>query len=252
MCIRDRKYIGSNVSGIFREIKKILEQGISVLFSGTPCQVAGLKIFLQKEYENLTTCDFVCHGVASGKVLRKYLEFLEETNQDKINNVFFRKKTDQYINSKFTVTFTDKELSFPSYENPFGYGFSAGKINRESCASCPYASLYRASDLTLADLVHGLSKKERKNGASLVLVNTGKGKRRLEQCDLYKKQLDIAYAVKIQSHLSHPQKMSGQRSEILESLDRLPFSEVADRYLTPPAVPFRVRVKGGIKRLLGR
>ena len=113
-------------------------------------------------------------------------------------------------------------------------------------------SLYRASDLTLADLVHGLSKKERKNGASLVLVNTGKGKRRLEQCDLYKKQLDIAYAVKIQSHLSHPQKMSGQRSEILESLDRLPFSEVADRYLTPPAVPFRVRVKGGIKRLLGR
>ena len=86
------KYVQSDLKDNFRRIKKYLNDGRLVLFSGTPCQVSGLNSFLVKEYENLYTCDIVCHGVPSPKVFEKYKRELEEANNSEILNINFRDK----------------------------------------------------------------------------------------------------------------------------------------------------------------
>lgn len=90
--INGSKYVQSDMKDNFKKIKKYLEDGKLVLFSGTPCQVSGLNSFLGKEYENLYTCDIVCHGVPSPKVFEKYKKELEKAKNSEIININFRDK----------------------------------------------------------------------------------------------------------------------------------------------------------------
>lgn len=244
------KYIGSNPGLIYQQVKALADEGKPVLFSGTPCQVAGLNQFLGKPYENVVTCDFICHGVGSAKVFRKYIAFLEKKNKDTARNVLFRNKKSTYINSQFTVFFDKKEVSTYYAENPFAYGFSSGKINRMSCSSCQYAKIERTSDITLADLIHELSLKEKKQGASLVLVNSAKGKALFLECDLYKEEKDLAFALRYQPHLSGPQPFKPEREKLFEELEKQEFGDIITKYLTFAGnAPVRTMLRG-VKRLL--
>lgn len=244
------KYIGSNPGLIYQQVKALADEGKPVLFSGTPCQVAGLNQFLGKPYENVVTCDFICHGVGSARVFRKYIAFLEKKSKDTARNVLFRNKKSTYINSQFTVFFDKKEVSTYYAENPFAYGFSSGKINRMSCSSCQYAKIERTSDITLADLIHELSLKEKKQGASLVLVNSAKGKALFLECDLYKEEKDLAFALRYQPHLSGPQPFKPEREKLFEELEEQEFGDIITKYLTFAGnAPVRTALRG-VKRLL--
>lgn len=179
--LRGSKYIASNMSGMYNKIKLLLEEGRTVLFTGTPCQTQGLLLFLYKKYSNLITCDFICHGVGSTELFNDYLKGLSKEYDAIPESVQFRKKKYDYIRFVFEVTFDNGDVFEDFFCSTFfGYYFMKSTCNRKACSNCNFATLNRVSDFTLAD--YGCNDKykfpqnELKKGISLVLVNTEKAK----------------------------------------------------------------------------
>lgn len=173
------KYVQSDLSSIFQQVKQDLKNGLIVMFSGTPCQTAGLNSFVGKKLrENLFLVDIVCHGVPGPYVWRDYLSFLEKKYKSPIIQVNFRNKIKFGWAAHFeTYTFKGGvEVNKHSYT----YFFSKNIICRKSCEKCYYTNLERPSDITLADFWGweksnpNLNKDDK--GISLLLVNTEKGK----------------------------------------------------------------------------
>ena len=171
---RGSKYVQSKIGNTYQQAEVFLKQGRKVMFTGTPCQIAGLKRFLRKEYENLLAVDFVCHGVPSPKVWRMYLDetiahqgFGKNTvlshamlRQKFIRDIKFRSKTTGWKKYSFALTLTEAVakgeensvlLSSPFYENAFMQAFLSDYILRPSCYRCPVKSGKSSSDITIGD-----------------------------------------------------------------------------------------------------
>lgn len=183
--LRRSKYLQSNTKLTFREVKKDLKDGRTVLYCGTGCQIAGLLSYLQKPYENLYICDVVCHGVPSQKVWRKYREEKEKKEGKRIVDLVFRDKSKGWKSNHYKITFDDGTVEKEkSTIHPFHAGYLAGLFYRPSCGSCKFAQLPKPSDLTLADFwkyegkFHGQGNDV---GVSLITVNSKKGKYLLEK-----------------------------------------------------------------------
>lgn len=180
--LRGSKYVQSDLKELYSELQEVLSDSKQVLFVGTPCQVAGLKLFLGKNYENLITCDLVCRGVPSPRVFRSFIEYVQEKGGDALTEFKFRDKklgwrgytvSTQYANGK------KKHVALNTlWLRSFHYLFIHNFINRPSCSRCKHASYERCSDITLGD--YWAVKKyypqfEDRLGVSLVITNTGKG-----------------------------------------------------------------------------
>lgn len=174
--MRGSKYIQSKIGNTYKNIREDLIKGKLVLFSGTSCQTAGLKQYLNKEYDNLICVDIVCHGVPSPLVWKKYLRWQEEKNNSKVTKVDFRNKKDYGWRAHIeTLTFENgKSVS----SNIFTKLFYGHNILRPSCYECPYKSATHPGDITIADY-WGIEKAapefDDDKGVSLVLVNNQKG-----------------------------------------------------------------------------
>lgn len=174
--MRGSKYIQSELGDTFKNVKSDLDNDLSVLFSGTSCQVAGLRGFLQKDYSNLICIDIVCHGVPSTKVWEKYLQWQEEKNGSKVVAVDFRNKKDfGWAAHVEILNMADgKAVNSEVWKNLF-YGHT---ILRPSCYRCPYKSIHHPGDITIADY-WGIEKAapgfSDDKGVSLVLINNDKG-----------------------------------------------------------------------------
>jgi coenzyme F420-reducing hydrogenase beta subunit len=176
------KYVQSNLDGIFRLIKDDLKSGRMVLFSGTSCQVSGLKSYVGNyNAQLLYTIDIVCYGVPSPKLWRDYLSYIENRLNKKVVSVDFRnKKKFGWYDQKETFYFTDgTEFDSNTYSMLFQNNFI-----RSSCNVCPYTNLHRVGDLTLGDY-WGWERtdshfNEDGKGCSLLLVNSSKGKQLFE------------------------------------------------------------------------
>ncbi|MCL1819738.1 MAG: Coenzyme F420 hydrogenase/dehydrogenase, beta subunit C-terminal domain [Oscillospiraceae bacterium] len=174
------KYLQSNTEGIYKETAALLNSGVKVLFSGTPCQVAGLHKFLGGARGGLYTCDIICSGVPSPGVFGKYLKGLEHRFGAKAESVNFRDKSGK--RPRFTVKFANgKTYSKELYDTDFGYGFGAGLFLRRSCGNCRYADGKRAADFTLGDFWGLEIPHDARKGVSLVMVNTEKGRNMMEK-----------------------------------------------------------------------
>lgn len=186
--LQGSKYAQSELGDVFVKIKLLLLEGRHVLFSGTPCQVAGLKKYLRKEYDNLFTIDMICHGVPSTKMFNDYLQFLGKKLNGKIVDYKFRDKQLGWgINMRaFLKKDTGKviEKIIPPEMSSYFSLFLKSHITRESCIGCCYASPDRIGDITLGDYwgvntvhsEHVNSKKlDYKKGVSCVFVNSEKG-----------------------------------------------------------------------------
>lgn len=165
---RGSKYVQSNVGNSFTQVKTFLDSGREVLFSGTPCQVAGLKNYLRKPYSNLLTVDLVCHGVPSPEVWRKYLQetirkaYGIKNNKaavnpgDYISDISFRAKDKGWIKYNIKIIFRDGKVEImPFYENPYMNVFLSDLSLRPSCYACPAKLHNMQSDITLADFWGG-------------------------------------------------------------------------------------------------
>ena len=148
---RSSKYVQSWIGTAYQEAEKFLKTGREVCFSGTPCQINGLKKYLGKEYENLLTVDVMCRAVPSPKILQKYLEYQREKYPN-FDRIIFRDKSRGYSYSGVALYQEDKVLFRGGSESdPWLRLFLGGYCNRETCHSCLYQDGIRASDITLWD-----------------------------------------------------------------------------------------------------
>ena len=177
--LRQTKYVQSDLNDTFRQVSRALGRKRKVLFSGTPCQVSGLKAYLGGEREGLLTCDLICHGVPSPAIYRDWLS-AEQARYDNIaiTKVLFREKNAGWDKAKCALTFADGTQSVePLVETPFGRGFGAAIFLRPSCYRCPNAGKERPADFTLGDF-WGIDPEAMEGGialgVSLVMVNTPK------------------------------------------------------------------------------
>jgi coenzyme F420-reducing hydrogenase beta subunit len=155
---RGSKYVQSDIGGSYSVTEKFLKEGKEVLFSGTPCQIAGLKRFLRKEYKNLKTVDFVCHGVPSPMVWEKYLDEVFRANDiATINDIQFRNKAEGWKKFSLQIKYVNhdgKEMILRETldDNIFMKCFLSNLCLRPSCYQCPARSGKSDSDITLGDL----------------------------------------------------------------------------------------------------
>ncbi len=171
------KYVQSSMQNLFSKVKLFLESGRLVLFSGTPCQIAGLKSFLGKNFKKLITVDFVCHGVPSQNTWKEYLSL--RSNGRKISNIYFRDKTEGWQKFSLKIVFSDGSIyRQPQQKDLYMKGFLQDIYLRPSCYSCRFKGLQRDVDITLADL-WGVWKMHSElfddKGISLVLVHSEYG-----------------------------------------------------------------------------
>ncbi|MBR2871639.1 MAG: Coenzyme F420 hydrogenase/dehydrogenase, beta subunit C-terminal domain, partial [Clostridia bacterium] len=173
------KYVQSDINDCYKQVLNVLEQGKKVLFSGTPCQVYGLKRFLKKDYQNLITQDLVCHGVPSPDSWKNYLEFIKKKNHDEhITNIVFREKqTDG--NSCIKIEFSNGKIYKCNYANdPFIKSYLSNLNLRSSCLDCSFKQLHRNSDITLGDFwgIGSLDIEMSNNkNVSLLMVHSNQG-----------------------------------------------------------------------------
>lgn len=173
------KYVQSDMGDSFKQVKHDLDIGKEVLFAGTPCQVAGLKSYLGRGYNNLTTVDFICHGVPSPLVWKCYINEKAASLKSKITDISFRDKKDSWKNYYFMVRTSNGNINYEKAgDNIYMNGFLKDLYLRPSCYDCKFKTLKRASDITLADfwgVDKVLPEMYDEKGVSLCWKNSKKG-----------------------------------------------------------------------------
>lgn len=179
------KYVKSDINTTYKEVKSLIKANKLVLYSGTPCQIHGLKTYLENiNQENLITCDNVCHGTPSPKIFREYKNELENKYNSKIQNFTFRYKVDNTTQNIYASFENGKEYIANSSVDKY-YKLFLDNINlRESCFNCKYSNTNRIGDFSMADF-WGIEKSIKNfddgKGVSLVIVNNLKGKLRFDK-----------------------------------------------------------------------
>lgn len=177
--MRGSKYTNSDLGDCYRQIKTVLSEGKLVLFSGCPCQVAGLRTFLGKEYENLILIDLICHGVPNEKVWADYLLQLEKHRKAQVESVTFRSKKGGWNPFSIEIRFNDgKSYLNVATKDTYMAGFLKNVYLKDSCYDCKFKSLKSYSDITLADywgVERFLGKVVDNKGISLCICNTQRG-----------------------------------------------------------------------------
>lgn len=229
--MRGSKYIQSKLGNTFKNVKKDLEAGKKVFFSGTSCQIAGLKKFLKKEYRNLFCVDIVCHGVPSTAVWISYLHWQEQKKHSKSIKVDFRNKMDfGWREHVETIKFENgKSVNSRVFRNLF-YGHM---ILRPSCYECPYKSVMHPGDITIADY-WGIEKAapefDDNKGVSLVLVNNKAGENAFERVKdkLVWKQTELKDSM--QPPLKAPFPKPDNREQFWSDFQNQSFGYIAVKY----------------------
>ena len=242
------KYVQSEMGDTFFNVKKDLNDGKVVLFSGTGCQTAGLKSYLKKQNtdtRNLILCDIVCHGVPSPLVYEKYLDYLSKKYNSKITQFNFR---DKYFGwSAHIESFLAKKKRFSDLYTDLFYKHI---MFRPACSECKYANFNRPSDITLADF-WGIDKAVENfndnKGVSLIIINTEKGEKIFNDIS---KILDYKKSNKkdcLQPNLEHPSIFSDSTEDFWIDFNQKGIEYVMKKY---GSLNFKSQLKFKIKVLL--
>lgn len=177
--LRSSKYVQSNAEGLYRKIKKLLVAGEKVLACGSPCQMAALRTYLVKDYENLIIVDFLCRATNSPKAYRKYLDYLEETHGGKIISIKAKNKDHGWRSLARKVVFDNGKVYYgEGHEDHYRRGYHGNYFERPSCYDCKFKGIPRISDITMGDF-WGIDKiapsLDHNLGTSMILANTDKG-----------------------------------------------------------------------------
>lgn len=249
--LRGSKYLQSNTKNTFELAKKDLNNGVKVLYVGTPCQIAGLKNYLGKDYEDLLLVDLVCHGVPSQKLFDKYLTWLKEKNNSSIIEYEFRNKEKNSWGLNLKVKFeSGKERYIPANLDPYYKAFLNGSTYRECCYNCKYAKTERVGDITIADY-WGIEKEHPKfydkNGVSAVIINTNAGFRIFEsiKSKIQYINTDIEKVKVKNKNLQGPTTRNNVRDEAYKDIDIKKFKKYSKQNLK-----FKKDIRDIIKNLI--
>lgn len=187
--LRQSKYVQSEIGDTFKQAKELLNKGILVFFTGTSCQIVGLKKFLKKDYNNLLTQDLICHGVPSPEKFKNYISQKEKLKGGKLTAISFRNKDRKRWSGDVVMSFNNNTIYKKSCRrNSFFKEMLRNKNTRPSCKTCLYRSMNRHSDITLADFWGvSLLKPSIHNrlGTSLVIIHSKKGEKVFKEITPY-------------------------------------------------------------------
>jgi len=221
------KYIQSDIGTCYREAEEILKKGRYVLFTGLPCQIEGLKLYLGKEYEKLYTIDLICHGVGAPGIWEKYVNVFHKNKEIKFIN--FKNKDAGWNQEQLVIQFANgnEYRKFP-LEDYYTYGFNKNVFLREACYACKFKGVQRNSDLTIGDAwgVERYAPYFRDNkGCSLIFVHSENGQRLFRDIA---NRMDYAVADKEKAMHYNPRIMSSApkslyREKFYDNLKKYPF-----------------------------
>lgn len=249
VALRGAKYLQSDISKMYREARDHLGSGKFVLFSGTPCQIDGLKAFLDCDYENLLCVDFICHGVPSPMIWEKYCNDIKKIQGGTIIDAQFRHKKYSWDRFSLGIKVQDRHYMFKSkVEDPYLRLFLNDYTLRPSCYHCLHKGISRQSDITLADfwgVDEVMPDLYDRKGTSLVLIHTNKGMSMFDNI----KQETIAKEVNLREAIRH-NTAAIESSCIPKDFDKFwddvkdySVSQLADKYC-PISMKTRIKAFG--------
>ena len=235
---RGSKYVQSDTKDTYPQVKKLLDDGILVLYTGTPCQIAGLKNYLGHPYDHLLTADFICHGVPSPQLFIQNILWLEKRNGNQIVNYRFRNKVGSYqfglYYYYYFVRSTDV-VGGSAVLDPYYFSFLNAKTYRECCYQCPYAQEKRCSDFTFADywsVEKFHPELDSDMGASILFMNTEKSlqyQKNIEQnMALFPSKLE--WMKQVNENLNQPAKRPDSRNRIYQTIQEMGYETWANQY----------------------
>ncbi len=240
--LRLSKYFQSRIYDSYILAEAELKNERQVLFTGTGCQIAGLYKYLGKEYSNLLTVDVLCHGITSKKVIDAYIKSKEKQYKKKVKTFKFRfKPTDSDWmrggGTKMKLDFEDGTKKIEEKEtDTFFVGFNSYLFLRESCYDCKYFGTERIADITLADFwgidLSTISEKQRKNGVSLIVANSQKGKMIIDELsqDMEIYPADRERAIAANQAFRKPSTKNENREDFFSRIDTTDFDELVHNY----------------------
>lgn len=236
--LRMSKYVQSRIGDSFKKAREFLQAGKIVLFTGTPCQIEGLKAYLKKDYDNLLTQDLICHGVPSPAILKEYIKYRQTEANQKISNIEFRSKQRGWNKKTFALHYENGNVSTVSavkdgYMNMFFFN----KNLRPSCHDCKFKKIGRLSDITLADfwglknvgLPHDFDDNK---GVSLVLVHSQKGAAAFEMLkeSIVSIEVDFEKSVKKNPMIKSSTWKHFRRAKVMQDFKKLPFNKFLKKH----------------------
>lgn len=256
--LRKSKYVQSDVNDSYINVKKFLNDGYKVVFSGTPCQIAGLKMYLNKEYENLLTIDLICHGVPSQKILNQAIRIEEKTRNIKITKLNFREKVKEksgkFFSKNLKICAENKTIILSPKENAYLQGFQSGLFYRNSCYSCKFASIKRYSDVTIGDC-WGIdnNKYDIHKGVSCIIIHTAKGLMVAKELEGTLSKLDVKFVIENNKQYSKPAEIHKNRNLFFNNLTDENFEKRVFKYTKKPLYKSVLsKIKRTILKILGK
>lgn len=259
--LQQTKYVQSAIGNTYAEAQEVLQMGRKVLFSGTPCQIAGLKSYLGSDDPNLLTVDLICHGVPSPGIWTQYLQ--ELTGGRPLKTVTFRNKQRGIRDVTLDYTLEDGSIIREKYaESLYIKGFVQNLYLRPSCHSCSFKGMQRCSDVTIGDFWGAKEYHpdlEHPQGVSAVLVHSEKGRAWLHRCSgaLTLAPSTVEKTTVWNESFTKSASPSPNRGAFWKSLERAPLMDAIEAHLITPAVPktskiccFLGKLKGRIKKWL--
>lgn len=253
---RGSKYVQSSIGDTYKKVKEFLDNDRYVLFTGTPCQIEGLKSYLKKDYEKLYTQDIICHGVPSPKIWKKYVEELNEKNNGNLKEVNFRKKENAGWNLfQLSMKYDNNEYIKTHKKDPYMQLFLKDIILRDSCYDCNFKKRNRLSDITLADfwgIKNIKPEMDDDKGTSLLIINTSKGKELINKIEneIYKEKVDFEEAIKYNQSMIKSVEKPKVREKFFEDSDNKNINELSKKYIPKPNIIKRILRK--VKRIIGK
>jgi len=236
--LQGSKYVQSDIRGIYKQVKAYLKQGKYVLFSGTPCQVEGLRLFLKSNYQSLFLVDIICHGVPSPLVWREYLNYIVHKFKKEIKYIYFRDKKNGWLNFCLSIHFADNSIEYINRSNDYFFRAFLHNISlRPCCSACLFKHKNRNSDITLADfwgIEHIFPAMHDDHGTSLILVHSKKGQELLHAIEnkICYKSVALDIAAQYNSAMTRSVAAHPKRNKFFSSLGTLPFNELVIKYCT--------------------
>lgn len=257
--LRSSKYVQSSAAGLYAKIKNLLDSGEKVLACGSPCQMAALRCYLKKDYDNLVIVDFLCRACNSPKVFHKYLNSLEKTYEGKITFIKDKNKDHGWRSLARKITFDNGSVYYgEGHEDHYRRGYHLNAFERPSCYGCKFKGIPRISDITLGDFwgIENIDPSIDKNlGTSLIMVNSKKGanffenvKPRLTIKEFSLEQIAKGNSQAIYGVIEYPKNID--RNAFFEDLDKMPFDECAKKYFPIQAQTAKTKLKTRIKNIL--
>lgn len=234
--LRGSKYVQSEIGDSFEEVKRYLKDGRKVLFSGTPCQVAGLKSYLKTDYDNLICLDFICHGVPSPDLWKRYVEYCELKNGSKLKTASFRDKTESWGSFSMRLEFENGSVQCNNLSRDlYLRAFLSDVALRPSCYECGFKTIGRMADITLADYwdVSKIHPEMFDNkGTSLLLIHSEVGQKLLDAVGdrMTLKPTDLERALKSNSAAVKSAARPVARGSFLADVKTMRFDKAVNKY----------------------